>query len=97
MRKAFSFLSLFWKCRSLLATVFFVVVVGFVDDNSVVNLLKQWQVNSELRAEIDHYEQEYSEANTRLRHLANSQEAVEEVARVNLLMKSEDEDVYLIE
>lgn len=97
MKKAFSLLSFLWNCRSLLATVFFVVVVGFVDDNSVLNLLHQWQVNSELRAEIDKYEREYNDADTRLRHLASSQEAIEEVARVNLLMKSEDEDVYIVE
>ena len=97
MSKALSVLSFFWNRRSLWATAFFVAVVGFLDENSVVNLIRQWQENRELRAEITRYEEEYANANTRLQRLSTSQEAVEEVARVNLLMKSDDEDVYLVE
>lgn len=90
----FSFL---WKQRCIWAIVFFVAIVGFVDENSVMNLIGQWRKNAELRAEIEKYDNAYEEANTRLKQLASSQAAVEEVARVNLLMKSNDEDVYIVE
>lgn len=97
MSKAINILSFLWERRSLWATVFFIAVVGFFDENSVTNLISQWHKNSELKAAIEQYEQEYDEATTRLRQLSSSQEAVEEVARVNLLMKSNDEDIYIVE
>ena len=97
MSKALNILSFIWSRRSLWTTVFFVVIVGFIDENSVVNLIAQWHTNAELRSEIKHYEEQYAESSQRLKQLASSQEAVEEVARVNLLMKSNDEDVYIIE
>lgn len=97
MSKAINALSFIWDHRSLWATVFFVVIVGFIDENSVLNLIKQWQANAELKADIERYEAEYTEATTRLQQLSTSQDAVEEVARVNLLMKSDDEDVYIVE
>lgn len=97
MSKALSILTFLWNRRSLWATVFFVTVVGFLDENSVVNLIRQQRENAVLRAEIERYEEEYRAANTRLKQLSSSQKAVEEVARVNLLMKSDDEDVYIVE
>lgn len=97
MSKALNLISFLWSRRSLWATVFFVAVVGFLDENSVANLIGQWHRNAELRSEIKQYEDQYDEATQRLKLLSSSQEAVEEVARVNLLMKSNDEDVYIIE
>lgn len=97
MSKAIDILSFLWARRSLWATVFFVSIVGFLDENSVTNLISQWSKNAELKAQIAQYEDEYNQANTRLKQLSSSQEAVEEVARVNLLMKSADEDIYLVE
>lgn len=97
MSKAFNLLQFLWARRCLLVTIFFVAVVGFLDENSVMNLISQWKANAEIRAEIAHYEEAYNESQKRLEQLSNSQEAVEEVARVNLLMKSNDEDVYVVE
>lgn len=90
-------LSFLWKQRCIWAIVFFVALVGFIDENSVMNLVEQYRKNAELKAEITKYENDYDEAKNRLTQLANSQAAVEEVARVNLLMKSNDEDVYIVE
>lgn len=97
MSKAFNILQFLWGRRSWLAVIFFVAVVGVFDENSVMNLITQWKENAELKAEIAHYEEAYNESLSRLERLSSSQEAVEEVARVNLLMKSNDEDVYVVE
>lgn len=97
MSKALSLLSFFWERRSLWATIFFVAVVGFLDENSFMNLFEQCSVNAALKTQIAAYEQEYDDASNRLQELNLSQSAVEEVARVNLLMKSDDEDIYIVE
>lgn len=97
MSKALSLLSFLWNRRSLWATVFFVIVVGFLDENSFWNLICLQHDNACLRQEIEMYEEQYAHDAKRLEQLSRSKEAVEEVARVNLLMKSDDEDIYIVE
>lgn len=85
------------KHKCLCLTIFFVLLICFIDENS---LLRRWRLirqNNELQEQILRYEKEYADANAELKQLDNSPEAVERVARVNLLMKTSDEDVYVIE
>lgn len=97
MSKALNIVAFIWRRRTLWATVFFVIVVGFLDENSIINLYSQYTKNSELRAEIEKYEKKYDASAKRLKDLSTSQEAVVEVARVDLHMKSNDEDIYIVE
>lgn len=85
-----------WRSRSWLATLFFILTAGFLDEFSLMNLVKLLSKNADLRAEIRHYEQQYEHDRRTLRQLANSPEAVEKVARVNLLMKTANEDIYVV-
>lgn len=96
MQRFLRFLNLLWSGRCWLTTLFFLVVVGFVDHNSFLNLFFLLQKNSELKEEIAYYEQQYAEDSKALRLLNTSAEAVEKVARVNLLMKNDNEDVYVV-
>ena len=89
MQRFLRFLNLLWSGRCWLTTLFFIVVVGFVDHNSFLNLFF-------LQEEIAYYEQKYAEDSKALRLLNTSAEAVEKVARVNLLMKNDNEDVYVV-
>lgn len=83
--------------KYLWTIILFIVIVGFLDTNSFWHHYELRQQNNELREEIAAYEEKY-EADTReLQELENSPEAVERVARVNLYMKTDDEDVYVIE
>ena len=97
MSRPFSFLHFLWNRRSLCATVFFILVVGFLDENSFMNLYNQKQENAKLREEIAYYEDQYNQTSERLQQLETSPKAVEELARVSLQMKSEDEDIYVVE
>lgn len=91
------FFSLLWHQRTLLTTILLSVIVGYTGDNSIWQLIQQWQVNSEIKADIKAYDEEYALNTERYERLKSSQEAVEEVARVSLMMKSDDEDIYIIE
>ncbi|MDO5075380.1 MAG: septum formation initiator family protein [Bacteroidales bacterium] len=96
MSRFLSLLAHLWQFRSLIAFLFFVVTVGFLDENSFYNYYRLWSKNKELTAEIKQYEKQY-EADTRALHqMATSPEAVEKVARVNLLMKTSNEDIYVV-
>ena len=75
----------------------FIAIVGFLDPNSFWRLFELRRQNAALRAEIAQYEDRYNADTQALHDLMNNPEAVERVARVNLNMKTADEDVYVIE
>ena len=75
----------------------FISIVGFLDPNSFLRLFELRRQNAALRAEIAEYEDRYNADTKALHDLMNNPEAVERVARVNLNMKTADEDVYVIE
>lgn len=96
MARITHFLNVLFRARIALLTGFFVLVVGFLDDRSFYHVLLLMHENSELRQEIATYEAQYAADAQALRLLETSQEAVEKVARVNLLMKTANEDVYVV-
>lgn len=96
MSRFLSFLYYLWQYRTWLATLIFVLSVGLLNQYSFLNLYRLWQENEDLRAEITKYEQEYEADTYALRQMATSPEAVEKVARINLLMKASNEDIYVV-
>lgn len=85
------------KHKYLWTIVLFILIAGFLDENSILKFYQLRSHNNELKAEIRQYEHQYDSCSTELQRLKASSRAYEEVARVRLLMKSEDEDVYVIE
>lgn len=75
----------------------FVAIVGVLDDNSFLHRYELWQQNEDLRKEISELEVQFEADTQALNELENNPDAVERVARVNLYMKTADEDVYVIE
>lgn len=83
--------------KYLWTIVAFIVLVGFVDSNSLWRLYEMRRENAQLREQIKQYEQLYHDDTRELYQLQHSQQAIEGVARVKLYMKRTDEDVYVIE
>lgn len=83
--------------KYLWTIVVFAVLVGFLDPNSYYHRYQLEQQNEELREQIREYEARYNADTRELNELRHSPEAVERVARVNLQMKTADEDVYVVE
>ena len=75
----------------------YIVIVVFIDENSLLNLHRVKSHNAELQNLITEYEQSYDADAKALQQLRENPEAVEEVARVRLLMKTDNEDIYIIE
>lgn len=83
--------------KYLWTILIFIVIVGFAAPNSFMALHKLRTENNRLKAEIVEYEKRYEADTKALEELETNPEAVERVARVNLYMKTADEDVYVIE
>ena len=71
-------------------------VPPFLGDFSFYQYWSLKRQNAELSERIAQYHKEYDSDSRELHLLETSEEAVEKVARVNLLMKNENEDVYVV-
>lgn len=89
-------ISIFHK-KYLWTIVAFAAIVGFLDPNSFWHRYEIHQQNEALRSEIKGFEDRYNADTHELNELEHNPEAVERVARVDLFMKTANEDVYVID
>lgn len=83
--------------KYLWTTLVFLLIIGVLDENSLISRYQLHARNEATRAEIRKYEEQYLRDQRDLQEMQNSPDAVERVARMDLLMKTPDEDVYVIE
>ena len=92
MDKLASLWSFVRKHKYLITLALFAVIIGFLDENSVVRRLGYAREESRLRDEIEKYRKEYEE-----NELAVDSGAIERIAREKYLMKKPNEDIYVFE
>lgn len=85
------------KHKYLITFAVFVVIIGFLDENSIVRRLGYANEISRLNNEIEKYRVEYDENTERLNELAVDSGAIERIAREKYLMKKPNEDIYVFE
>jgi cell division protein FtsB len=85
------------KFKYVITVLFFVIVLGFVGENSFVNRYKHKQEIEALTEEIAKYQQQFDRDTERLEELSTSEEALEKIARERYFMSEDDEDVFIFE
>ena len=96
MKKMKSLLLRIWHVPGLkyvLVTVLAVVLIGFVDENSVWHHMRNTQRISELEGEIDNLNKKNQ---ARIRELDGNPKAIEKIARERYFMKTDDEDIFVL-
>ena len=83
--------------KYLITIVGFVVIIGFLDENSLMRRMAYEQEINTLNKEIEKYRKEYEESTQRLNEITTNPEAIERIAREMYLMKKPNEDVYVFE
>ena len=73
-----------------------VILIGFVDENSVWNHLRNKQRISDLENEIEQYTERYHQDQEKIRTLDGIPKALEKIARERYFMKADDEDVFVL-
>ena len=73
-----------------------IVIVGFVDENSVWNHFRNKRKISELSSEIQRYQNQYERALKQLRQIDTDPKAIEKIARERYFMKADDEDIFVL-
>ena len=86
-----------FKLKYVVALAIFVGVMGFVGESSIVNRIGQQREISRLKGEIDDYNRKFNQDKKTLEALKNDPEAVKEVARGRYFMKTDNEDIFIVE
>lgn len=82
--------------KYMITVLIFIVVIGFLDENSLIQRVKHRSEISALNSEIEKYKQ-YEEDTEKLKELTTNPEALEKIAREKYLMKKPDEDIFVFE
>lgn len=73
----------------------FAVLIGFIDENSMIQRIGYAREISQLQSEINKYRAEYEDNTKRLNELNSNPDAIEQIAREKYLMKKPNEDIYV--
>ena len=87
----------FFKLKYVIALAVFVIAIGFVGESSVVNRIAQQHEISRLKGEIDEYNRKFEQDRKTLNALKHDPDAVKEVARSRYFMKTDNEDIFIVE
>lgn len=83
--------------KYLLAFAIFVLSIGFIGEHCIKERIKRKYDISELQTKIADLQSTFHEDNVVLERLKNDPEEVRRIAREKYYMKSENEDVFIIE
>lgn len=85
-----------YKYTKYIVTLFFIIlIVGFLDDNSIMNRQERIEKIERLQSEIFELKMKYEEDTRKLKSL-EQHEKVEKIARERYFMKRSNEDVFII-
>ena len=82
--------------KYIVVAVIGVVMIGFVDENSVWHHMVNRQRISELEGEIDRYINLNKNNQAQINQLDNDPKAIKKIARERYFMKSDDEDIFVL-
>ena len=72
--------------KYMITVLIFIVVIGFLDENSLIQRVKHRSEISALNSEIEKYRKQYEEDTEKLKELTTNPEALEKIAREKYLM-----------
>lgn len=73
-----------------------VLLVGFLDDNSMWSHIKNLQRIDELMAEKERYNAEFRRDQAQIKELERNPKAIEKIARERYFMKADNEDIFIL-
>jgi cell division protein FtsB len=82
--------------KYFLALFFFIVWVGFFDQNNIIERFQNFQELKKLSADKEFYQKKIAEDSERLKELKTNKENLEKFAREQYFMKKDNEDVFII-
>jgi cell division protein FtsB len=96
MSKFHSFWAFFLRHKYIVTISAIIIIVGFLDENSIWNRHKRKAIMNRLQSEIQVNRSEYEKADKQLKALDGNHEALEKIARERYYMRRENEDVFVL-
>ena len=99
MKKIKSWLLRIYHVKALkyiVVTLIGIILIGFVDENSVWHHMVNKQRISELQDEIDYYTLRNKDDQVQIKKLDSDPKAIKKIARVRYFMKADDEDIFVL-
>lgn len=99
MKKLKSILVRIYHVKALkyaLVTLIAVLLIGFIDENSVWHHIQNKQRISELQDEIKKYSDLHQRNKDQIKLLDSNPKAMEKIARERYFMKADDEDIFML-
>lgn len=97
MNKLADVWSLIRRHKYGVVTAFFLLIIGVLDENSLVQRFAHRREMHRLKTEIEHYQRQYEEDSRMLKEITGNRDALEKVARERYLMKQENEDIFVFQ
>ena len=82
--------------KYLIVLVVGTLIVGVLDENSVLKRVQLDLQIGDLKAEIEKYNNQYEADARQLNELRRHPQAIEKIARERYFMKADDEDIYVL-
>ena len=95
MEKLSSFWNFLGRHKYLITVLIFIVLVGFVDENSILYRMELKKEEAAIRSEIEKYREEYRESTRKLGELNADSNSIERIAREKYFMKKPNEDIFV--
>ena len=89
-------LNLLAHYKYLIVLVVGTLIVGMLDENSVLKRIQLDLQIGDLKAEIEKYNNQYEADARQLNELRRHPQAIEKIARERYFMKADDEDIYVL-
>lgn len=86
-----------FKVKYLVALAIFFFVSAFVGESSWINRIEQKREIAKLKEEIAEYKRKFANDKKMLDALKHDDNAVKDVARSRYYMRTDDEDIFIIE
>ena len=82
--------------KYVVVTFIGVILIGFVDENSVWHHMMNKQRINELQAEIDEYTLQNKNDKAQIQKLDSDPKAIKKIARERYFMKADNEDIFVL-
>ena len=88
-----------WRSMFLkyaVVTIAGILIVGFLDDNSVWHHVQNLRQIQELTKEKEKYISDFERDRAQIKELDRNPKAIEKIARERYFMKADDEDIFVL-
>ena len=85
-----------WYFKYVVVCLLGILIVGFLDENSVLSHFNNVKRIGELREEISIYDEQNRKNKEQIRNLQEDPKAIEKIARERYFMKADDEDIFVL-